>query len=115
MRCFSALLMFLTLWDAFPATAFALGLLFASPVLAASSVASETLDDSLCGSTVEANLAAAQKAMQANDKTTRTALACLIAATASLNERIQNLELGRFATGELRAPHTDQPLSASHR
>jgi hypothetical protein len=108
-------LFFSTFCDAFPATVFALGLLLAFPAVAASSDALATPGDSACGSTIEANLAAAQKALQANDKTTRAALVCLIAATASLSEHLRNLDQGRLASGELRAPETNLPLTASRR
>jgi hypothetical protein len=94
---------------------FTLGLLANSPAIAASSDAQATPGDSACGTTVEANLAAARKALQSNDRTTRAALACLIAATTSLNEHLRNLDQGRLASGELRAPETDLPLAASRR
>jgi hypothetical protein len=94
-RCVSALLILSTLCDAFPATTFTLGLLFASPVLAASGDAQAPLGDNACGSTVEANLAAAQKALVSNDKAARAALACLMAATSALNERVRSLEQSR--------------------
>jgi hypothetical protein len=94
-RCVSTLLILSTLCDAFPATTFALGLLFASPVLAASGDAQAPLGDNACGSTVEANLAAARKALQSDDKTTRATLGCLIAATNALNERVRSLEQSR--------------------
>jgi hypothetical protein len=37
-----------------------------------------------CGTTVEANLTVARKALQSNDKATRAALACLIEAVSTL-------------------------------
>lgn len=61
-----------------------------------------------CGATVKDNLAAAQKALGAGNAD-RAALACLIDATAALNERLQNLDQGRSASGELRAPSIDFP------
>jgi hypothetical protein len=92
---------------------FTLGLLANSPALAASSEVQATPE--ACGSTIEANLATAQKSLESNGKTTRTAVSCLIAATASLNEHLHNLDQGRLASGELRAPETDLPLTASRR
>jgi hypothetical protein len=57
-----------------------------------------------CGATIEDNLAAAQKAMQSDDKATRAALACLIEATAALNRQVQNLDQTRSPAGALRVP-----------
>jgi hypothetical protein len=57
-----------------------------------------------CGTTVDDKLAAARKALQANDNATRAALACLIAATSALNEEVHNDEKGKQASGMLAAP-----------
>jgi hypothetical protein len=57
-----------------------------------------------CGATIEDNLAAAQKAIQSDDKATRAALACLIEATAALNRQVQNLAQSRSPAGALRVP-----------
>jgi len=57
-----------------------------------------------CGTTVDDKLAAARKALQANDKATRAALACLIAATSALNEEVHNDEIGKQTSGMLAAP-----------
>lgn len=57
-----------------------------------------------CGKTVDAKLAAARKALQANDNATRTALACLIAATSALNEEVHNNKIGKPTSGMLAAP-----------
>ena len=48
-----------------------------------------------CGATVEDNLAAAQKALQSNDKATRAALVCLLEATSTLNDRVHGCEESR--------------------
>jgi hypothetical protein len=57
-----------------------------------------------CGTTVDAKLAAARKALQANDNATRAALACLIAATSALNEEVHNNKIGKQTSGMLAAP-----------
>jgi hypothetical protein len=57
-----------------------------------------------CGATIEDNLAAAQRAVQSDDKATRAALVCLIEATAALNRQVQNLDQGRSPAGALRVP-----------
>jgi hypothetical protein len=57
-----------------------------------------------CGTTVDDKLAAARKALQANDNATRAALACLIAATSALNDQVHNDEKGKQASGMLAAP-----------
>jgi len=106
-RYVSTFLILSTLCDALPATAFALGLLLASPAVAANSDAQATLGDSACGVTVETNLAAAQKALQSNDKATRAALACLVAATSALNEKVRNDKIGEQASGMLAVPVRD--------
>jgi len=97
----------------------AVALLFTlSPALANAAQASGTTpavqadSAAACGATVEDNLAAAQKALQSNDNAARAALACLIAATATLNEHVRNLDQGRSATGRLAAPIT--PLQLNH-
>ena len=88
-----------------------------SPALANAAQASGTTpaaqaeSSAACGATVEDNLAAAQKALQSNDKAARAALACLIAATATLNEQVRNLDRGRSAAGKLAAPITSLQLN----
>jgi aminoglycoside phosphotransferase family enzyme len=62
-----------------------------------------------CGKSIQENLAAARQALQSNDTATRAALVCIAEATAALNERVENLDQGRSATGELRAPFLDFP------
>ena len=60
-----------------------------------------------CGATVEDNLAAARQALPSNDAALRASLACLIAATASLNDRLRALEAGGKPTGLLHVPSRD--------
>jgi hypothetical protein len=81
---------------------FTLGLLANSPTAAASGEVEATPE--ACGSTIEANLAAAQKSLQSNGKTTRTAVACLIEATTALNEKVHNDRIGQQASGMLSVP-----------
>jgi hypothetical protein len=85
---------------------FALALLTTSQTVqaAATSPAPPSQSPAGCGATIEDNLAAAQKAMQSDDKATRAALACLIEATAALNRQVQNLDQGRSPAGALRVP-----------
>ena len=85
---------------------FALALLTTSQTAraAATSPAPPSQSPAGCGATIEDNLAAAQKAMQSDDKATRAALACLIEATAALNRQVQNLDQGRSPAGALRVP-----------
>jgi hypothetical protein len=92
---------------------FALALLTTSQTAqaAATSPAPPSQSPAGCGATIEDNLAAAQKAIQSDDKATRAALACLIQATAALNRQVQNLDQGRSPAGALRAPTTTFPLT----
>jgi hypothetical protein len=85
---------------------FALALLTTSQttLAAATSPAPQSQTLAGCGATIEDNLAAAQKAMQSDEKATRAALACLIEATATLNRQVQNLDQGRSPAGALRVP-----------
>ncbi len=62
---------------------------------------------SSCGKTVEDKLAAARRALQTNDTASQAALACLIEATASLNDRLRGYEADRSQFGLLHAPSRD--------
>jgi hypothetical protein len=83
---------------------------FSNPTFAAANdISSETkpvqsASAPSCGTTVDDKLAAARKALQANDNATRAALACLIAATSALNDQVHNDEKGKPASGMLAAP-----------
>jgi hypothetical protein len=63
-----------------------------------------------CGATVAENLAAAQKALQSNDATTRAALGCLIEAENDLDKRLKAVE-SRNASGALTAPVVATPCN----
>jgi len=90
---------------------FALALLTTSQTVQATATSSATPGQSAagCGATIEDNLAAAQKAMQSDDKATRAALTCLIEATAALNRQVQNLDQGRSPAGALHMPTLNFP------
>jgi hypothetical protein len=69
-----------------------------------SAPATQIAATSACGKTIDEKLAAAQKALQADDAAARPALACLIEATAALNDRVHNDEDGHPAAGVLVLP-----------
>jgi hypothetical protein len=94
-RRVSTFLIFSTLYGAIPAAIFALAFsVLTSPAFADSGDAQAKLSESACGSTVEANLATARKALQSSDRATRTALTCLIEAVSKLEiqspDRVRN-------------------------
>jgi len=64
-----------------------------------------------CGTTTAEQIAAARKALAATDaRSERAALACLIEATRSLDEKLDNYQQGRPAAGALHVPQTDFPI-----
>lgn len=94
-----ALLAFVAIASCFSNSAFA-----ATNDISSGSQPAQSASAPSCGTTVDAKLAAARKALQANDNATRGALACLIAATSALNEEVHNNKIGRQASGMLSAP-----------
>lgn len=72
--------------------------------------ASDTPPASLCGKTVEDNLAAARQALQSGDSDSREALACLIEATAKLNKKVADYESGKSDARAWHPPITDYPI-----
>jgi hypothetical protein len=83
----------------------ALALLFAPSSSRAQ--AKQPINSPTCGATVAENLVAAQKALQSDDKETRGALVCLMAATTSLDKRLSDDEAGHPASGTLHMPMRD--------
>ena len=79
-----------------------LALLVAQP--SARAEAKRSINLQTCGTTIEENLTAARKALQSDDKATRAALACLIEATSTLDEKLRNDEQGQQQSGMLRFP-----------
>jgi len=63
-----------------------------------------------CGTTVEENLAAAQKTLQSSDAATRAALGCLIEAENNLDKRLKAVE-SRNTSGTLTAPVVATPCN----
>jgi hypothetical protein len=75
----------------------------------ANAVTQASPNPNACGTTVEENLAAARKALQSDDKTTRAALACLIDAVSTLNA--QRLDEVRGDGGRvIHVPQASKPL-----
>ena len=81
---------------------------------AGTSPATQTATSASCGTTTAEQIAAARKALAASDaKSERAALACLIGATAALNERVRALDAGRSPSDMLHVtPMAATPESA---